>query len=67
MQLASEINEKHLVISIAAGISISTMEKHLLANPKIVRVMPNTPCLIGSGASGFALGKNAGPKESKIV
>lgn len=43
------------------------MEKYLKPDTKIVRVMPNTPCLIGCGASGFALGKNAGPKESRIV
>lgn len=36
------------VISIMAGIEISTLERHF-SNASILRAMPNTPCLIGKG------------------
>ena len=39
------------VISIAAGISISTMREWLGSDTHIVRVMPNTPALVGAGMS----------------
>ncbi len=42
---------KPLVISIAAGVREASMQKWLGGNTAIVRVMPNTPALIGAGAS----------------
>src|SRR5690606_3482244 len=35
--------------------------------PRLVRVMPNTPCLIGQGASAFALGEDATEADSQLV
>ena len=46
-----EIGNK-LVISIAAGISVARLEE-LTGASRVVRVMPNTPCLIGKGMSGL--------------
>lgn len=37
---------RHLVISIAAGIRLATMEAALGPGARVVRVMPNTPCLV---------------------
>ncbi len=42
-----------LVISIAAGITIDTMQQRLGPKAAIVRCMPNTPALLGCGASGL--------------
>ncbi len=43
-------------ISIAAGISISQLEEGLGHAPhRIVRVMPNTPCLVGEAAAAFSV------------
>jgi pyrroline-5-carboxylate reductase len=44
-----------LWVSIAAGISVENLEKMLPAGAKAVRVMPNTPALIGEGCSPYAL------------
>jgi len=44
---------KALVISIAAGITIDSMQKRLGPQAAIVRCMPNTPALLGCGASGL--------------
>jgi len=43
-----------LWLSIAAGISISSLESYLSSSTKICRVMPNTPALIGEGISAIA-------------
>ena len=48
-----------LVISIAAGVSASRIEAALGGEVRVVRVMPNTPALIGMGASGIAAGCKA--------
>jgi len=56
--IAPVIGEKHLVISIAAGITISYITKHLKDTVSVIRVMPNTPALIQEGASALARGKH---------
>jgi pyrroline-5-carboxylate reductase len=56
-----------LVVSIAAGITIDRIAGQLPTGQRIIRVMPNTPCLIGQGASAFSLGENATPEDAKLV
>ncbi|KAB1504426.1 pyrroline-5-carboxylate reductase [Corynebacterium sp. 320] len=48
-----------VVVSVAAGVSIGFMESQLAAGTPVVRVMPNTPMLVGKGASGIAGGRHA--------
>jgi pyrroline-5-carboxylate reductase len=57
----------HLLISIAAGIRLSFLEAHLNRETRVVRVMPNQPCLVGASASAFALGKSAKPEDKDTV
>jgi pyrroline-5-carboxylate reductase len=45
-----------LVISIAAGITLTALESMLPAGSRVVRAMPNTPALVGHGAAGIAGG-----------
>jgi pyrroline-5-carboxylate reductase len=65
--LAPVLEPHHLVISIAAGIKISTLEKQLGQGVRVVRVMPNTPCLVRSGASAYALGTHATQEDADLV
>jgi len=55
-----------LVISIAAGVQLSTLEQHLPGR-RVVRVMPNTPCLVGEAASGYALGALCNDNDRTVV
>lgn len=61
------IDSRHLIISIAAGVSLQTLVAGLDPGCRLVRVMPNTPCLVGASASGFALGGAATPEDGALV
>lgn len=55
--LAEAVTANQLWISVIAGISIESLSK-TLGTSRIMRVMPNTPCLIGEGASVYCSGPN---------
>jgi len=65
--LKPAIEPRHLVVSIAAGVTLATLTSGLGTNCRVVRVMPNTPCLIGAGASGFAVGGATMPADAALV
>lgn len=48
-----------LVVSIAAGVPIATLEAGLAADARVIRTMPNTPALVGASATGIAQGSHA--------
>jgi pyrroline-5-carboxylate reductase len=48
-----------LVISIAAGVPLASLEALLAADCRVVRAMPNTPALVGVGATALCRGRNA--------
>lgn len=56
-----------LIISVAAGIPISKLAHGLPIGARIIRVMPNTPCLIGKGASGVSAGPTVSPADLKLA
>lgn len=55
-----------LIISIAAGVPLATICRGL-GTERVVRVMPNTPCLIGKGASAFACASGVGGDDIELV
>ncbi len=65
--LGSVITDKQLVISIVAGQSLKRLEDLLGENKKIVRVMPNTPALVGEGISGWCVNKNTAAEDKEAV
>jgi pyrroline-5-carboxylate reductase len=58
---------KPLWISIAAGKSITTLQKLLPQGSRICRVMPNTPALIGEAISAISLSENATGDDAKVA
>ena len=56
-----------LVISFAAGKKIATITNGLGGSNPVVRVMPNTPALIGEGASGYSLSENVDEHQKRFV
>ncbi|MGL4512691.1 MAG: pyrroline-5-carboxylate reductase [Lacipirellulaceae bacterium] len=63
---ADELRKK-LFVSIAAGVSLAAVDRSLGGGAAVVRVMPNTPCLVGRGASCYARGAHASTEHGAIV
>lgn len=61
-----EVFDRQLLISIAAGITIARLEGGLPDGSRVIRVMPNTPALVGCGAAAFALGRHAISRDAQI-
>jgi len=55
-----------LFVSIAAGITLAQLENGLKTD-RVIRVMPNTPCLVGVGASGYSRAAGASEEDSKYI
>lgn len=58
-EIASALRGGALVVSVAAGLPIAFYEQRLPAGTPVVRVMPNTPAVVGKGASAIAGGTHA--------
>ncbi|MFH1148566.1 MAG: pyrroline-5-carboxylate reductase [Pseudomonadota bacterium] len=57
-ELRPVVTPGNLMISIAAGIPLQYLESRLPENTRVIRVMPNTPALIGVGMTAVAGGKS---------
>lgn len=66
-QTADHWEGSKLLVSIAAGITTATLERALGKPVAVVRVMPNTPCLIGQGAAAVAGGYHASLEQVQLV
>jgi len=57
----------HLLISIAAGVPIAKLEAGLGAKARVIRVMPNSPALVGASATAYAPGHSTLPEDCQLV
>jgi pyrroline-5-carboxylate reductase len=62
-----EPRRRPLFISIAAGVTLQQLAELLGAKAHIIRVMPNTPCLVGASASAFAANERATPDDIQLT
>ncbi len=58
-EIGDVIQAGTLVVSIAAGVDTETIEEAVAPGVRVVRAMPNTPALVGAGATAIAPGKHA--------
>ncbi|OGQ06549.1 MAG: pyrroline-5-carboxylate reductase [Deltaproteobacteria bacterium RIFCSPLOWO2_12_FULL_40_28] len=61
--LSPLVSKKNLVLTIAAGLPLKFFRKKLGNNPRIIRLMPNTPALVGLGATAFIATPNCTKKD----
>jgi pyrroline-5-carboxylate reductase len=63
--LAPHVGPHHLIISIAAGVTLPTYEAALPEGTRVIRIMPNTPMLVQRGASAYCLGRWATEEDEQ--
>jgi pyrroline-5-carboxylate reductase len=66
-EIAPELHEKTLVISVAASVPTNYIEQHLGRKIPVVRVMPNTPSAVGCGMTGICPGAHAGAEHLEMA
>lgn len=66
-ELKEVVNESKIFVSIAAGISISYVRNELSCNCPMVRVMPNTPLLLGKGATALCPSENISADDFETI
>ncbi len=62
-EVCSTLNGSARVLSVAAGVTLATMEAALADGTAVVRAMPNTPALVGAGAAALCGGSSAGEQD----
>ncbi len=65
-EIRGQLTDRHLLVSVAAGVSLVRLSRWF-GTERVIRVMPNTPCLVGRGAAGYALGAGATEEDSEVV
>ena len=66
-EIATVLEPGALVVSLAAGISLASLESALKPGTPVVRVMPNTPARIGAGMAAISPGRHAGSHQIAVV
>ncbi len=66
-EIRPAVTARHLIVSIAAGVGLKALAEGLGPERRLVRVMPNTPCLVGASAAGYAVGPGTTPEDVALV
>lgn len=66
-EIAPEITEKTLLISVAASVPTGYIEQHLGKKVPVVRAMPNTPCSVNCGMTGICRGAHATEQHLELA
>lgn len=67
LQVRDHLRPNALLISVAAGVSVASIESHLPEGPRVIRSMPNTPALVQTGATAIAAGSRATEDDLAIA
>lgn len=67
-QIKDTVTSEHVIISLAAGITIASIKEHLSESVRVVRAMPNTPALVSQGMTGISFSDDSySEEEHKII
>jgi pyrroline-5-carboxylate reductase len=67
LEIAPKLAKKHLLISIAASITLKQLSEWSGGKCPVIRAMPNTPCLIGEGMTVFSAAESVKPEQLEIA
>ena len=66
-EIRDDISKSQLIVTIAAGVTMAQVERQFGKEVKIIRVMPNTPALVGEGMSGMCCNEYVEEEELERV
>ncbi|XP_062280176.1 pyrroline-5-carboxylate reductase 3 [Scomber scombrus] len=66
-EIYQHVNDRHIIVSVAAGVTLETLEELLPENSVVIRLMPNLPCLVQEGALLFARGSRAKQEDGALL
>jgi pyrroline-5-carboxylate reductase len=66
-EIRPSVTPRHLLISIAAGVPLRQLGEALGPDRRLIRVMPNTPCLVGVSATGYCPDAAATAEDVALV
>lgn len=66
-EIRDEVGKDQIVVTIAAGLSMETVERSFGKETKIIRTMPNTPALVGEGMTGMCMNPYVEEEEAREV
>ena len=66
-EVADAVDDDALVVSLAAGIRLDVLEEHLTGDVAVVRVMPNTPALVGQGMAALSPGAHCADDDLELA
>jgi pyrroline-5-carboxylate reductase len=66
-EIRGQFGENQVLFSIAAGVPLAKLESGLNDAARVIRVMPNTPALVGASATAYALGRNATAEDGRLA
>ncbi|MSU58058.1 MAG: pyrroline-5-carboxylate reductase [Pedosphaera sp.] len=66
-EIRPHVQRAQLLISIAAGVPLAKLEAPFGDGTRVIRVMPNTPALLGASATAYALGKFATREDGEVA
>jgi len=66
-EVAPALKPGALLISVAAGVPVAVIERLVPAGTRVVRTMPNTPALVGAGATAIAAGGHATAADLEVA
>ncbi|XP_078665649.1 pyrroline-5-carboxylate reductase 3-like isoform X1 [Branchiostoma floridae x Branchiostoma belcheri] len=66
-EIAPVVTKRHLMVSVAAGVPLQFLEEKLPPKSRVIRVMPNTPCVVRQGASVYVPGSHVEKEDSEII
>ncbi|XP_074753650.1 pyrroline-5-carboxylate reductase 3 isoform X1 [Athene noctua] len=66
-EIRPAVGPHHIVVSLVAGVTLQTLQRLLPAGTKVLRLMPNLPCVVQAGAMVFTRGSGAGDGEAALL
>jgi pyrroline-5-carboxylate reductase len=66
-EISAQVTPKQVIVSVAASVPTAMIEKNLPAAVPVIRAMPNTPCMLGSGMTAICKGRHASAKDVALT